>query len=241
MKCRYFLLLTLACSCGALAKTSAPTHYSLNDNETAQIVLSNVDMNRIVINHDEISAIHCPSGFCVTGKTDGNGGALLSLANNVPFTFFLDTTKGKHIGVLALPASTTGKTVQLEINPTASEQLHAIEKSDGYDAKYITVIKSMLHAYWNHLDVKGYQSHFYYAKEQKQHMKVVQHVVMQPLKSYRSAAITGTMYLLSNPTDLPITLSPLLFRTPKAVAMSLASTRLLPHHVATVLIVEEHK
>ncbi|MBD1576948.1 hypothetical protein HC723_10960 [Vibrio sp. S11_S32] len=221
------------------ATTQSPAHYTLNDNDTTQIVLSSVDMNRVMIEGDTISAIHCPTGFCITGKTDGNGGALLSLANGVPFTLFLDTTKGRHIGVLVLPASTAGKTISLHVDATEDEALDSIEHSAGYDARYVEIMKAVLKAYDHNQTLKGYSIKHYSTKEQKKQLKKYGVIQSQPLVQYESSHYIATLYLLSNHSLATVPLSPAMFHQKGMPALSLASDRVKGEHISTLVTLRE--
>jgi len=235
MRVRWILATLCVASLPVMAKNQPPTHYTLNDNDTTQIALSSVDMNRLMVDDDTISAIHCPTGFCVTGKTDGSGGALLSLANGEPFTLFSDTTKGRHIGVLVLPASTPGKTIMLDVAPTLQEELDTIEHSAGYDAKYVALIKDILSSYWHHTPLQGYQIQHFNKRQQAKRLTRYGVIDAQPLVQYTDGHVTGTVYLLSNHSDDTVPLTPEMFHHGRMPALSLASDRLQGHHVSTLL------
>lgn len=90
-----------------------PNTYTFNDNETVPVVLSSVDINRLVVKDDKIMSIDCPAGFCVgkSTRTDPTGAARLKLNIAVPFVAYVTTQKGRQFGMLissrARPAVTS--------------------------------------------------------------------------------------------------------------------------------------
>lgn len=97
----------------AHAKNTPPTTYTFNDNDTVSVVLSSVDINRLVVKGDKITGIDCPAGFCVVAgtKSDTSGAARLKLNIAVPFVAYVSTKKGRQFGLFitsrAMPAVTS--------------------------------------------------------------------------------------------------------------------------------------
>ncbi|MFA0213341.1 type-F conjugative transfer system secretin TraK, partial [Vibrio artabrorum] len=70
-----------------------PSLFSLSDNETVQVALSGVDVNRLLVNDDSITSVRCPSSFCVMDNEPSEDGSVLLSLNTqrglAPFTFFV--------------------------------------------------------------------------------------------------------------------------------------------------------
>ena len=108
----FWLAWITLCTLSVYANTPPKTIH-FNDNETVNAVLSSIDMNRIVIDGDQVQNISCPSNFCTISakKRDQSGAVLLSLSTHVPFVLYVTTKNQKNFGVFvtpqAQPATTT--------------------------------------------------------------------------------------------------------------------------------------
>ena len=151
--------------------TRPPSVYSVSNNDLVQVALSSVDLNRIVVLDDKIAGIHCPKGFCTISKEpDSDGGILLDLANspseqkgNVrihpPFTFFVDTTSGKHYSVLAIPTPMRAQTAIFKIAENAKEKMEEKMKSLAWVTFLTDLQKQAVYGFEHNQAIEGYKKY----------------------------------------------------------------------------------
>nr|WP_227992979.1 type-F conjugative transfer system secretin TraK [Shewanella sp. YLB-07] len=155
------LALSMTLSGHALAQNTPPTQYHFNDSETVPVVLSSVDINRLVVKDDKITSIDCPEGFCVvTGtKTDNSGAARMSLNLAAPFTAYISTAKGRHFGLFITPKAKPAVTSIFTANPNAQTHPSAFDKDSPYTSMMSEFIAQMMHYLATGAQINGYQVH----------------------------------------------------------------------------------
>ena len=166
---RPLLLMVALFSSLAYASVSQPVTYSLNNNDTVQVTLSSVDLNRLTVKDDAIASVHCPAGFCVIDKqNDSSGGVLLSIKAAAtptqsgalvypPFTLFIDTDNERHFGVLVIPLAEPAQTAIFTIKENQMAALIKEQKSTPYLNQLTTLAKQSLLAAEQHRDLVGFE------------------------------------------------------------------------------------
>src|SRR3989339_1330495 len=77
---------------------TAPTVIQLENNESASVVLSDTNINRILVVNDEITHLTCPQNLCAAEhhSSDTSGAFYVNLMTQSPFTVFVSTNSGRH-------------------------------------------------------------------------------------------------------------------------------------------------
>lgn len=113
-----------------------------SEGDQLTLPLSTVDVNRLVVNHDLISAITCPTNVCVT-RQDKTGSAYITLNTSTNFTLFMVTESGRHVSVLVSPEAKPGFTY--EFVPMGKNNLAAHWEEQGeYTSQLISVLRDMM-------------------------------------------------------------------------------------------------
>lgn len=138
-----------------------PDYYTLNNNDTVQVYLSSVDINRLTIKDDEISNIQCPTNFCtIDKKSNSSNGALIALNQGLePFSLFVDTVNDRHFGLLVVPISQPAKTLIFEIEENKTEKIVKDMKAMPYQTRLTKLMKSAILAHENSTSLIGYSKH----------------------------------------------------------------------------------
>lgn len=124
---------------------SGTSNISFVDNQRIPVILSDTNINRIVVSNDQITNILCPSDYCTSTHNPGDesGAAYIKLLTTTPFTIFLATGAGHHVSLQVTPKSANGKT--LVLNPAgASPKAQKWEKESSYRKVLVKLIKDMM-------------------------------------------------------------------------------------------------
>ena len=153
--------LSASLSTSAVAKNTPPTQYRFNDSETVPVVLSSVDINRLVVKDDKITSMDCPQGFCVvTGtKSDNSGAARVSLNLAAPFTAYISTAKGRHFGLFITPKARPAVTSIFTPEFAPREQASTFDKSSPYTSMMSEFTAQMMRYLATGQLIEGYQVH----------------------------------------------------------------------------------
>ena len=146
-------------SASAVAKNTPPAQYHFNDSDMVPVVLSSVDINRLVVKGDKITSIHCPEGFCVvTGtKSDSSAAALLSLNLAVPFTAYISTAKGRQFGLFISAKAKPGVTSIFTSEHYSREQPSTFDKGSPYTTMMSEFTAQMMRYLATGQLIDGYQ------------------------------------------------------------------------------------
>ncbi|MFA0057704.1 TraK domain-containing protein [Vibrio echinoideorum] len=143
------LMLTLFLSPAmAQSKTTIlpPSLYALSDNETVQVSLSGVDVNRLLVKGDKITSVRCPSGFCVIDEEPSEDGSVLLSLNTQrsvsPFTFFVSTESGRQFSVLAFPHAVPAVTAIFTLKENEAAKWEETAKSVPFVTRLSQLMKS---------------------------------------------------------------------------------------------------
>ena len=185
------------------------TEKSFMDNEQIKIVLSNRDINRILVKGDKIQSINGPTGL-YTAKNDFWGSVYISLYGENRFTVFVSTVKGHSFSLLVTPRAIPGKTVILD--PTSFLIDHP-EAIDGYQQMLINLITSMINAElpedYLYSEAKKYKGSNKVKKIRK--INFYNLAEIRPIAFYSGSSLLGVVSEIKNKTNNPIILKPSYF------------------------------
>lgn len=144
---RVGLLLALFSSVAFAA--TPPSIVNFKQNETVVLTLSRVDINRLIVKDDKITSLSCPAAFCTiptkegeaTPIVDASGAMLVGINVNEPFTFYINTLKGKSFGVFVTPLAIPAKTTQFVSQDRDTEEAKAFETSAPYAEVLISLMR----------------------------------------------------------------------------------------------------
>jgi type-F conjugative transfer system secretin TraK len=189
------------------------------DNEQIKVVLSNRDINRVLVTGDKIQSINGPAGL-YTAKNDAVGSAYISLYGNTVFTVFASTVKGHNFSILVTPRAVAGRTVILQ--PTTPSLLTArFEETESYQKVLVALISSMI----NNEVLEDYAY-----SEAKRSEKVGFYGIadIKPIVFYGGSHLVGIISELKNKSKTSITLKPSYFYKPGVRAVALSCQTIAP-------------
>ena len=139
-------LLLSVVSLTSVAKNIPANTYTFTENDTISLPLSSVNLNRLVVAQDSITAFTCPIGFCTTAgnKNDTSGSVTLKINVSLPFTAHIATLKGRNftlfINPKRIPAVVT-EFIALQYEPTAES---VFDKAFDYPTALAQFTKQMI-------------------------------------------------------------------------------------------------
>ena len=192
------------------------------DNEQINVVLSNRDINRLLVSGDRIQSINGPAGL-YTAKNDAIGSGYISLYGDTTFTIFVSTVKGHNFSLLVSPRSVAGRTVIL--NSTTPSVLTArFEETESYQKVLVSLITSMI----NNEAIEDYA--YSEAKGSKE-TRFYGIADIKPIAFYGGSHLVGIISELKNRSKAPITLKPSYFYKPGVRAIALSCQRITPSEI----------
>jgi len=194
---------------------------SFADNEQINVVLSNRDINRVLVKGDKIQSVNGPTGLYMA-KNDPLGSAYISSYGDSTFTVFVSTSKGHNFSLLVMPRATPGRTIILE--PTTPSLLTArFEEIESYQKVLITFIKAMIN---NEMG-----EDYTYEEEKSKKSKKIDFYGMADIKqiaSYSGSHLLGIVSEIKNKSKKSITLKPSYFYQPGVKAVALSNQTIAP-------------
>ncbi|PMM38677.1 TraK domain-containing protein [Vibrio lentus] len=140
-----------------------PSLFSLSDNETVQVSLSGVDVNRLLVKDDIITSVRCPAGFCVIDNEPSQDGSVLLSLNTQrglsPFTFFVSTEGGRHFSVLAVPRAVPAVTAIFTLKENATAKWQETVKSVPFVTRLNQLMKSSILSFESGQSPAGFVRH----------------------------------------------------------------------------------
>lgn len=252
--------LSASLSANAVAQNTPPTQYHFNDSDMVPVVLSSVDINRLVVKGDKITSIHCPEGFCVvTGtKSDNSAAALLSLNLAVPFTAYISTAKGRHFGLFINARAKPGVTSIFTSERYSREQPSTFDKRSPYTSMMSEFTTQMMRYLATGQMIDGYQLHIIdntkemVKKALNRHSHkgfTVRHasdspsalaptgLTTEPAFVFTGKHFNGIIYRLTNHSSHAMTLTTAQFYSPTVRAAALSTPTLNTQQVGHLFVV----
>lgn len=204
-------------------KNKSVREISFADNEQINVVLSNKDINRVLVKGDKIQSVNGSSGLYVA-KNDTAGSAYISVYVDTPFTIFASTEKGHNFSLLVTPSAVTGRTIVL--NPTTPPSVLPLSankpaEAESYQKALVELIKIMVNneAVENYARIevkKAYKIKFYNVAE------------IQQIASYSGSSLIGTVATIKNKSSKPLVLKAPYFYKPRVRAVAISQQIINP-------------
>lgn len=220
----FMLLFCSAVFASGVGLKHSPQQISFADHDQLNVVLSDVDVNRISVAGDKIQRLNGPTGI-YTARNDASGAAYLTVNTHLPFTVFISTVNGHNLSLFVAPRGIIGKTVILK-PVTPSKKAAAWEKSSSYQKLLVKLINGMI----NHQAPEGYA--FSYINGKNTNFYNIG--VLKPVAVFTGAHLQGIVYELINKTKKPIILKPSYFYDSKVCAVSLSQQTIAPKGMGLV-------
>tara|TARA_B100001094_G_scaffold269524_1_gene273767 strand:- start:4478 stop:5236 length:759 start_codon:yes stop_codon:yes gene_type:complete len=201
----FWLAWITLCTLSVDANTPPKTIY-FNDNETVNAVLSSIDMNRIVIDGDQVQNISCPSNFCTISakKSDQSGAVLLSLSTHVPFVLYVTTKNQKNFGVFVTPQAQPATTTIFKNKSSRLPSFVQLKKEMPYESLLADFMKSMIQFHQGQLKkVDGFHISLVPNASQQDMIQSASEdktVLVIPTIVFSSQEMSGMIYRLINQT-----------------------------------------
>ena len=194
----------------------APDSYTISNNGTISVDISNTDMNRVVVKNDKITHIVCPQNYCSVQSypKDPSGSAILSVQGVSPFSAYIYTAEGHQFSVFLHPKGIPGITAVF--NTTGNNKVaQRWEESSGYQKMLLELIKGMM----NNQAPDGYSDTDVSTQYKMSNDKVFNWYLT---KIFMGDHVNGLVYKIVNHTNKTKTLNPRAFynATVRAVAVS---------------------
>lgn len=232
------VLCLLLLSHAVQAKNKPSLTYTFNDNDTVPVVLSSVDINRLIVKGDKITSVDCPAGFCVvTGTTsDLSGAARLSLNLSMPFTAYVTTAHGRNFGLFITPKARPAVTSEFIGINSIKEKPSVFDKDTPYASMLTQFTEQMIT--WLHTGkmMDGFSLHPVDPLSTLK-LKNDKPLSIVPATVFVGKHFNGIIYRVTNNSanDLPLTNAQFYSRTTRSASVS--KTHLSPNSVAHVFVV----
>lgn len=217
-------LLLIACILPLASFANSPLEKSFTDNQLLPVNLSDTNINRLVVQGDQITSVICPNGFCTSthNADDQSGSALIKLNSSIPFTLFIQTANGHHVSLQVTPVQSDGKT--LVLNPlSATMKAAKWEQQSSYKKMLITLAKAMM----NNDVPEG----FSFQSVKNADWKVVfNHLGKMQVKAiWQGAHVLGIQYLFYNDSSRALSVPDSAFYQP-GVRLVATTEQTVPKH-----------
>ena len=155
------VLFTLVFSGAVLAKNVPAIVYAFDDNDTIPIKLSSLNLNRLVVEGDKISALSCPIGFCTTkgSKKDKSGSITVKLNIALPFTAHVSTTKGRNFALFITPKAAPAIVSKFKASNSHVTKKSVFSRAFDYPVQIAKLTKSLV--LWSRFKtpIDGFKAH----------------------------------------------------------------------------------
>ena len=234
----WFAIIMAGCvSATAHAKNTPGTTYTFNDNDTVPVVLSSVDINRLVVKNDKITGIDCPAGFCVVSgtKTDTSGSARLKLNISVAFVAYVSTQKGRQFGMFITPQAIPGITSEFIGVQNTQHTPSVFEKKAPYTTQLAEFTAQMIRWTKTGEMMGGFSLHPVDPNTVTHTLKARLAVI--PDTIFVGNTFSGIRYKLKNNTTTTQSLTTAQFYSRAARSAALSTDQLAPNDTAWLYIV----
>ncbi len=190
------------------------------DNEQIKVILSNRDINKIVVKGDKIQSVNGPTNF-YQAKNDLSGAVYITAYGKEDFTVFISTLSGRSCSLLVTPRKVSGRTVVLR-GPGLLAQ--GLDEEGGYQNDLVNFITGMIND----------ETKYAYQKPGKKNKKVDFYGVasIKHVASYGNGNLIGVVAEVENKSRKAITLKPNYFYHKGVKAAALSKQTLAPKESA---------
>jgi type-F conjugative transfer system secretin TraK len=215
---------SLGCCLLGLSLVAGAETLSFDDNQTLSVRMSQENINKLFVANDPIVDLHVPEGYVISSDDD-EGAIYLQLAMTSPFTIYVNTEQGHHVGLTITPVRSMGNTIQL-VPKTATPMARDWEEKKGYEATLIALMRAML----EQKDIKGYGK----GAPEGSILSLDEIGKLTPKMRYQGVHFTGTIYTLCNDSHHDVILEEKDFYRDGVEAVTILSKRLVPSQSTTV-------
>lgn len=231
------VLLTLVFSGAVLAKNVPATVYAFDDNDTIPIKLSSLNLNRLVVEDDKISALSCPIGFCTTkgSKKDKSGSITVKLNIALPFTAHVSTTKGRNFALFITPKAAPAIVSKFKASNSHVTKKSVFSRAFDYPVQIAKLTKSLV--LWSRFKtpIDGFKAHPVDPSSLPETNKADLAIIPQTV--FVGADYSAIIYKLKNQTNTTMPITTAQFYSFSARSASITKDALAPNEEALLYIV----
>lgn len=218
--------------------TNVPANtYTFNDNDTIQLTLSSLNLNRLVVKDDRIVSFSCPVGFCTTNgvKTDKSGSITLKVNIPMPFTAHVGTAKGRNFTLFITPKRTPAVVSEfVSIQSPLDQKSVFDDKTFDYPQQLALFVRSMIIWSQTKQAIKGFSIHHV---DPKTLPKDESDLAIIPQTVFSSRKYSGIIYLVRNQSSKAMDLTNSQFYSFSARAASVDEKHLEPNEETYLYLV----
>ncbi len=219
-----------------MAKNIPSSTYTFNDNDTIPIVLSSLNINRLVVRDDKIMGLDCPTGFCTSkgNKKDASGSITLSLNIALPFTAQVTTQKGRNFTLFITPRKIPGLVSEFIGNANTRTEKSVFTREFDYPTALAQFTKQMM--LWTEFSspIAGFSLH---NVDPTTLPKDTNPLAIIPQTVFVGQEYSGIIYKVVNQSSQPMTLSTAQFYSYSARSAAITKERLSPNEDMLLYIV----
>lgn len=194
------LMATSSLAYAGVSAVQKPTDLTFNNDQTLEVNLSDTNVNRIVVQGDEITQAVCPEGYCTATHNQGDtsGAVYLSVIGQMPFTVFFETKGGRHFGLTVTPQNLSGQT--LVLTPIGGSVVAGSwEKNSDYRAILEELMRDMMLG-------KIPEGYGYSSLSDADSFWFRKLALIKPVGLWTGDHIMGVQYQITNDSDQPLTI-----------------------------------
>jgi conjugal transfer pilus assembly protein TraK len=219
-----------------MAKNIAPNTYTFTDNDTIPIILSSLNLNRLVVRNDNIITLDCPAGFCTSNgnKNDTSGSITLRLNIALPFTAQVTTQKGRNFTLFITPRAIPALVSEFVGTANIHNEKSVFTKGFEYPSALATFTQQMMHWSERRTHISGFTQHDVdpdSLPEDTHPLGVV------PQTVFVGQSYSGIIYRVINQSKTDMVLSTAQFYGPLTRSASIEKETLAPNESTRLYIV----
>lgn len=219
-----------------MAKNLPSNTYPFNDNDTVPIVLSSLNINRLVVRDDKIIGLDCPTGFCTSkgNKQDASGSITLRLNIALPFTAQVTTKNGRNFTLFITPRAIPALVSEFIGTANTRQEKSVFTRDFDYPAALTQFTKSMM--LWSERGflIDGFSLHHV---DPSTLPKDTNPLAIIPQTVFVGKEYSGIIYRVLNQSSGQVTLSTSQFYSYSTRSAAITKDTLLPNEDMTLYIV----
>ena len=228
LKCVFWVLAFFSCFLfTASAKNIAPNTYNFEDNDTIPIILSSLNLNRLVVKNDKITALDCPVSFCTSkaNKNDTSGSITLRLNISLPFTAQISTKNGRNFTLFITPRAIPSVVSEfIGFSNTRNEE-KIFQRNSSYPSALTSFTKKMMLWTKYKTNIDGFSLHIIDPKTIPKEIAYSELSVV-PQTVFAGESYSGIIYKVTNRKSTPVKLSNAQFYGKRSRSASIANVDL---------------
>lgn len=204
---------------------------NFNENDQLNVVLSQIDSNRLFVQGDRIQSIYGNTAL-YSAVNDESGSIYLTVNSSNSFTIFVTTELGRHFSLMIIPQRIRGKTVIFMPQQSGIKMPHW-EIANEYQHLLVNLLKAVM---INQVP-EGYGK--YEIKASKD--EIIKHdIALVPVVVYRGNQLVITDYLLKNKSNKTVILAPAQFYQSGTRAIALVDQEVAAHNITHLYTIDDN-